>query len=63
MVNLELTQEQVETVAFAAFCRNMEGYDTAEGALHVAFYGDEQVRAFWVNEAQGWLSGFQSALN
>lgn len=56
----DLTDEQLETVAFGAFCRNMEGYDV-ENSLHVAFYGDEQVRAFWVKEAQEWLSGFKSA--
>lgn len=61
MVNLDLTDDQIESVAFMAFCRNMEDYECAEGALHVAFYGDEQVRAFWVKEARGWLSGFQSA--
>lgn len=53
-VNAPGDDEQLEAAAFAAFCRNMADYDFEPGNLHLAFYGDDGVRDFWIKEARAW---------
>lgn len=55
-----MTEDQLEEAAFAAFCRNMTEYDFEPGKLHLAFYGDDGVRDFWVKEARAWRDSLES---
>ena len=49
-----LLERSLEQAAFAAFCRNMADYDLEPGNMHLAFYGDDGVRDFWLKEARAW---------
>ena len=52
----------IERVAFRMFGRNMEGYEFDPGTVHLAWVGDEQLQAFWIEQAQAVIDDYMTEL-